>query len=83
MMPGAHTHGGGCIPASVRGSPTSQLHPQPSENLGCLGGSAVERLSLARVVIPGSQDGVPHRVPCREPASPSASVFASLCVSHE
>ncbi|XP_077708803.1 F-box only protein 27 isoform X2 [Canis aureus] len=30
---------------------------------------------------PGSRDGVPHRAPCMEPASPSACVSASLCVS--
>ena len=50
---------------------------------GHLGGSVVERLPLAQVVILGSQDRVPHRAPLREPASPSASVSASLCVSHD
>ena len=44
-----------------------------------MGGSEVERCLRAQVVIPGSWDQVPHRVPSREPASPSAS----LCVSHE
>ena len=48
---------------------------------GCLGSSVVEHLPSAQVVIPGSWDGVPHRVPHREPASPSACVSASLCVS--
>ena len=47
--------------------------------LGSLGGSAVERLPSAQGVILGSRDRVLHRAPCREPASPSAS----LCVSHE
>ena len=46
-----------------------------------VGGSAVERLPLAQVVIPGSWDRVPHQAPHREPASPSAYVSGSLCVS--
>ena len=46
-----------------------------------LGGSAVEHPPSAQGVIPGSWDRVPHWVPCREPASPSACVSAS--VSHE
>ena len=45
---------------------------------GHLGGSIVECLPLARVLIPGFWDRVPHRVPHREPASPSAHVSASL-----
>ena len=45
------------------------------------GGSVVERLPLAQVLILGSWDGVPHGAPCREPASPSAYVSAFLCVS--
>ena len=28
-----------------------------------------------------SRDPVPHQAPCKEPASPSAYVSASLCVS--
>ena len=48
-----------------------------------LGGSVVERLPLAQVMIPGSWDRVPHWAPCMEPASPSALVSASLHVSHE
>ena len=51
--------------------------------LGHLGGSVDERLPLAQVVIPGSWDQVPHGAPCKKPASPSACVSASLCVSHE
>ena len=43
----------------------------------------VEHLPLAQGVIPGSWNQVPNWVPCREPASPSACVSASLCVSHE
>ena len=42
---------------------------------GRLGGSAVERLPLVQGVISESQDRVPHRAPCREPAS------LSVCVS--
>ena len=47
---------------------------------GRLGGSMVEHLPLAHV-IPGFWDQVPQQAPCREPASPSVSVSASLCVS--
>ena len=43
---------------------------------GCLDGSVVEHLPLGQVVILGSWDQV-----LREPASPSAYVFAYLCVS--
>ena len=48
---------------------------------GQLDGSVVECLSLAQDMIPGSLDGVPHQAPCREPASPSACITASLSVS--
>ena len=48
---------------------------------GCLGGSVVEHLPLAQVMIPGSWDQVPYWAPCREPTSPSACVSASLSVS--
>ena len=44
--------------------------------MGCLGGSVVGRLPLAR-----SRDRVPHWAPCRKPASLSAYVSASLCFS--
>ena len=56
-----------------------------SLGLGCLGGSAVERLSLTEGVILGLQDGVPHRAPCEAPAFLSTYVYASasLPVSHE
>ena len=49
--------------------------------LGCLGGSLVEHLPLAQVVIPGSWDLVPHQAPSGEPASLSAYVSAYLSVS--
>ena len=49
--------------------------------LGHLGGSVVEHLPLAQVLILRSWDQVPHPVPHREPASPSPFVSASLCVS--
>ena len=48
---------------------------------GHLGGSVVEHLPLAQVVILGSWDRVPHQALCREPASPSTYVSASLSVS--
>ena len=48
--------------------------------MGCLGGSVVEHLPLAQVVIPGSWDQVLHWAPHKEPASPPAYVSASLCV---
>ena len=41
----------------------------------------LEPLPSAQVMIPRSWDQVPHPAPCREPASPSAYVSASLCVS--
>ena len=46
-----------------------------------LGGSVIEHLPLAQVMILGCWDLVPHQAPFREPASPSASVSASLSVS--
>ena len=52
-----------------------------NQDKGHLGGSAVEHLPSAQGVILGSWDQVPHQTPCMEPASPSAYVSASLCVS--
>ena len=49
--------------------------------VGCRAGSVVELRSSAQGVIPESQDRVPHRAPCMEPAAPSACVSASLSVS--
>ena len=57
--------------------------PLESQHEGRLGGSGVEHLPVAQVVIPGSRDRVPHWAPCMEPASLSACVSASFCVSHE
>ena len=51
--------------------------------VGCLGGSVIERLPLAQVVIPESRDWVLYQAAHREAASPSACVSATLCVSHE
>ena len=48
---------------------------------GHLSGSMVGRLPLAQGTTLGSQDGVPHRAPWVEPASPSACVSASLPMS--
>ena len=50
---------------------------------GDLRSSVVEHLPLAQVVILGSWDRVPRWAPHRAPASLSAYVFASLCVSYE
>ena len=49
--------------------------------MGRLGGSVFERLPLAQDMIPGSWNQGLHRAPYREPASPSACVSVSLCVS--
>ena len=48
---------------------------------GRLGGSVVEHLPLAQVMIPGSWDGIAHQAPRREPTSPSTYVSASFSVT--
>ena len=48
--------------------------------LGRRGGSVVECLLLAQVMMPESWDQVPRQAPCMEPAFPSACVSASFCV---
>ena len=50
-------------------------------DLGCLGVSAVECLSLAQGVILGSQDRVLHQASCVDTSSPSAYVSVSLSLS--
>ena len=51
---------------------------------GHLGLSVVECLPLAQGVFLGPWDQVPHRAPCKEPASPSACVSTPHPrVSHE
>ena len=47
---------------------------------GSLGGSAVQRLPLARDMILESRDRVSHWALNMEPASPSACVSASLSI---
>ena len=61
-------------------SPLKKKELKNHTSLGHLGGSAVERLPLAQVVIPGSRERVPHRAPHGELASLSAYVSASVCV---
>lgn len=52
--------------------------------MGWLGSSVVECPPLAQVMIPESQDPVPHQAPCGEPASPTAYVSSPTAyVSHE
>ena len=52
--------------------------------VGHLGGSVVEHLPLAQVMIPESWDLASHWASHREPASPSAmSLPLSLSVSHK
>ena len=46
---------------------------------GHLGGSVVEPLPLAQVVVQGVPDKVPYWAPCGEPAPPSAYDSASVC----
>ena len=48
-----------------------------------VGAPVVEHLPSTQVMIPEFWDRVPHQGPGREPASPSAYVSASLCVSLE
>ena len=54
------------------------VKPWPGERLG---GSVVERLALAQVVILGSSDRVLYQAPHGDLVSPSACVSASLSVS--
>ena len=57
------------------------IHNQNWAEEECLGGSAVEHLSLAQGMIPGFQDQVLHRALCGGPASPSAYVYVSASLS--
>ena len=73
-----------CQIQSLRGKssvPKKQWLLNNVKLLGHLGGSVVDHLPLAQVMIPGSWDWVPHQAPCREPASPSACVSAPFSVS--
>ena len=64
------------FPAPASGQ--RDLHKHKANTLGCPGGSVVEHLPLAQVVISGSWDQCPHRTPHRETASPSACLCLSL-----
>ena len=59
------------------------IHNQNWAEEECLGGSAVEHLSLAQGMIPGFQDQVPHQAPWEESASLSAYVSPFFSASHE
>ena len=61
--------------------PTFKICWENLSLLGCLGGSVVECLPLAQGVILELWNQVPHRAPCKEPASSSAYVSATLCIS--
>ena len=50
---------------------------------GCLGGSVVEHLPLAHVMILESWDGVPHWAPRREPVCVPASAPLSVSLMNE
>ena len=66
--------------ASVMISKTHKIRISLLKKLeqGCLGGSVVEHLPSAQVVILESQDRVLHWAPHREPAFPFAYVSVSL-----
>ena len=68
------------VQLAVREGRQHKVQTQKCEVEGCLGGSVVEGLPSAQGVVPGSWDRVLHRAPCREPASPSACVSASVCL---
>ena len=53
------------------------------EEPGSLGGSVVERLPSAQGMILETQDQVPRRAPCMEPASPSACVSLSVSLMNK
>ena len=73
------------VPGSVDDALTEFKNFSPKKKKisvqGHLGGSVVEHLPLAQVMIPGSWDGVSHQAPQREPASLPVSLPLSLCVS--
>ena len=54
------------------------MHYKILRLLGHLGGSVVEHLPSAQVLMAESWDGVRHQASHREPASPSAYVSVSL-----
>ena len=68
-------------PVTHSDMPTLLTHLRTEDRGGSLGGAAVWRLPLAQGVIMETRDRVLHPAPCMEPASSSACVSASLCVS--
>ena len=66
-----------------RGISTWHVFSSNNRGEGRLGGSGVEHLPLAQGMIPRPWDWVLHWAPRREPASLSAYVSASLCISPE
>ena len=69
-----------CLKTTLTQSATDNFFFFFKDLLGRLGGSGVEHLPLAQLMILGSWNQVPCQAPCREPASPSACVSASLSV---
>ena len=78
---GQHRHKGPRWESLICLTLKGQTHLKSKSGLRSLGGSVVQCLPSAQGMIPGSWDQIPHQAPHREPASPSAYVSVSLCVS--
>ena len=81
LLEGNIIHKRGCGRDWIREMELERGEIQEIGRMGCLGGSVVERLPSAQVMILRVWDRVPHRAPFKEPASPSACVSAFLSVS--
>ena len=77
-LPKAHT--GSILLGCQVWAPSIEMRHQTSL-AGHLGGSVLERLPSAQGMILGSWDGILHRAPRKELASPSVCVSASLSLS--